>query len=323
MRKIVLILAVLLASTAHAGKVSFIIAEGLDNATVRATMERNTLVMIDAMNNAAEQGKKVKISKDVINESALETIRKMWETSAMSFPAMKIAGRCIIDGDGYQVRGIPVDMLDADVGNKRKEIAVDYDRTGKITAVTIAIEMHRYEKLLADHNDAVDYAHKQVVLNFVESFRTAYNERNISYLEQVYSDDALIITGRVLKTGGRSLESAARNKTKIEYSKQSKKDYIAKMKRVFKTNKYIDVIFKEIDVVQHPKFSEVYGVTLKQFWNTTNYSDEGYLFLLIDFHDKDKPLIQVRTWQPYKDSNGNVILEPDDVFNVGSFRIYR
>ncbi|NOX89728.1 MAG: hypothetical protein GXO77_11925 [Calditrichaeota bacterium] len=36
---------------------------------------------------------------------------------------------------------------------------------------------------------------------------------------------------------------------------------------------------------------------MRQSYYSTTYADEGYLFLLIDFSEKD-PLIYVRAWQP-------------------------
>ena len=64
-------------------------------------------------------------------------------------------------------------------------------------------------------------------------------------------------------------------------------------------------------------------MTLKQKWHTDRYQDEGYLFLMVDFRDSDQPVVQVRTWQPYKDKGGKVITAKKDVFHLGSFRIIR
>jgi hypothetical protein len=75
---------------------------------------------------------------------------------------------------------------------------------------------------------------------------------------------------------------------------------LAGLKRCFKRNKYIDVSFEDIEVLKHPLSDKIYGVTLKQDWNSSTYSDTGYVFLMIDFTDEFEPCIQVRTWQPEK-----------------------
>jgi hypothetical protein len=51
------------------------------------------------------------------------------------------------------------------------------------------------------------------------------------------------------------------------------------------------------------------------------YNDKGYVFLMMDFLDEDKPIIQIRTWQPEK-YNGTY-LKPDEIFSVTSFDINR
>ena len=53
----------------------------------------------------------------------------------------------------------------------------------------------------------------------------------------------------------------------------------------------------------------MYGVTVKQDWNSTTYSDKGYVFLMIDLKDVDNPIIHVRTW------------DEKDSFNIKSFPI--
>ena len=63
----------------------------------------------------------------------------------------------------------------------------------------------------------------------------------------------------------------------------------------------------------------IFGVTLKQHWNSSNYSDVGYLFLMINFEDEMNPSIQVRTWQPDK-YNGKP-LPRDEVFSLDMFSI--
>jgi hypothetical protein len=42
----------------------------------------------------------------------------------------------------------------------------------------------------------------------------------------------------------------------------------------------------------------MYGISVVQYYDSSIYSDEGYLFLLIDFSTPEEPMIHVRTWQP-------------------------
>ena len=60
----------------------------------------------------------------------------------------------------------------------------------------------------------------------------------------------------------------------------------------------------------------IYGVTLRQKYDSDTYSDDGYLFLLWDFRNPSMPKIHVRTWQPAQS-----VHNPDDVFSLSDFNL--
>ncbi len=304
---------------------SFKITDGEVDPNVKARMETNVKALLDAFRTAADNGEKtVKLSKDNVSKTAIEEIKEIWKSSAMSCPPMNLNCRCLKTSDGYQVRGIPVDILAADGDEARQELTINFDTEGTISNVAIAIEMNRYEELMAQKQSDLDYARRQIIVDFIENFRTAYNRKDNAMLNSVFSDKALIITGRVVKEKPNSdLTRLTLNNNRVVYIKQTKQEYLTKLAQVFKTVKFINVKFSDIEIVEHPKFDSIYGVTLKQSWRTDRYHDEGYLFLMIDFRDSDNPLIQVRTWQPYKDAAGNIVTQKDEVFHLGSFRIVR
>lgn len=312
-------------TVAMADGATFKITEGVVDAAIKAKMESNVTLMMSLFKTAAdEEQKKLKLSKDNFTPEAIKDVELMWKTSAMSCPPVSIMSRCLKTASGYQVRGIPVDMIEADQEESRQELTIDFTPNGLISGVSISIDLQRYEEIMGQKESDLDYARRQIIVDFVENFRTAYNRKDIDLLNSVFSDKALIITGKVVKEKPNSdLTRMTLNNNKVVYIKQSKQEYITNLTRVFKNTKYINVKFDEIEVVQHPKYDDVYGVTLKQYWHTSGYSDEGYLFLMIDFRDADNPLIQVRTWQPYKNAEGQVVTKREDVFHLGSFRIVR
>ena len=266
----------------------------------------------------------MKLNKDNFTSEAIKDIELMWKSSAIFCPPVNIMSRCLKTSYGYQVRGIPVDLKEADEKEKRQELAIDFLPNGKISNVSIAIEMHRYDQIMAEKESDIDYARRQIIVDFVENFRTAYNRRDMKLLTSVFRDKALIITGKVISEKPNSdMDRLTLNNNKVIYIKQTKQEYLQNLSNVFKITKFINVKFDDIEVVQHPKYDDIYGVTLKQYWHTDRYRDEGYLFLMIDFRDADKPLIQVRTWQPYKNKQGQVITQKNDVYHLGSFRIVR
>ena len=303
----------------------FKIVEGLNDNNLKTTMENNVNAMMMAMNTAInENAKNVKLDKNNFTNDAIKEIELIWKSSGISCPPVNIMSKCLKTGRGYQVRGIPVDLVEADANEKRQELTIDFLPNGKIDGVAIAIDMHRYDQIMAEKSSDIDYARRQVIIDFVENFRTAYNRKDIKLLTSVFSDKALIITGKVVSEKPNSdIDRMTLNNNKVVYIKQTKQEYLRNLSNVFKNTKYINVKFEDIEVVQHPKYDDVYGVTLKQYWHTNRYKDEGFLFLMIDFRDANNPLIQVRTWQPYKNKQGQVITQKKDVYHLGSFRIVR
>lgn len=324
--RLFIVLLMLLASSASSfADGHFRIVEGISDEYLKTNMEIGVTNLMTAMNTAAEQNaKSIKLNKENFTAAAIKEISLIWKSSAMACPPVNIMSKCLKTPRGYQVRGIPVDLTEADEGEKRQELTIDFTPTGKISGIAIAIEMHRYDQIMAEKTSDIDYARRQIIIDFVENFRTAYNRKDLNLLNSVYSDKALIITGKVINEKPNSdVVRMTLNNNKVIYIKQTKQEYLRNLGNVFKNTKYINVKFEDVDVIQHPKYDDIYGVTLKQYWHTDRYHDEGYLFLMIDFRDADNPLIQVRTWQPYKNKEGQVITQKNDVYHLGSFRIVR
>jgi hypothetical protein len=287
-------------------------------------MEYNVNAMIAAFKTAVIEQKKPKLPSSIFTDDVEDRIEEMWKSSAMNFPIVEIKSRCLNTSTGYQVRGIPVDVLEADKDEERQELTVDFQRDGRISNVSIAIEMNRYEMIMSKRSSDLDYERRQMIVDFVENFRTAYNRKDLKMLNSVFSDKALIVTGKVVREKPNSdITKMTLNNNRVVYIKQTKQEYMQRLQRIFKLSKFVNVKFEDIEVTQHPKYDDIYGVNLKQYWHTNRYKDVGYLFLMIDFRDPDNPLIQVRTWQPDKDDKGNVVTRKENVFHLGSFRIVR
>jgi len=319
-------LTMLLLSVDAFAQTHFSITEGvIRDAAVKARMERNMTYLLNTFRTTAENGKKsISLSKEYITKDAIDEVEMMWKSSAMSCPPMNLKSRCLQTTTGYQVRGIPIDIHEADETEARQELTVNFNPEGTIDGVSIAIEMNRYEELMAQQSSDMDYARRQIIIDFVENFRTAYNRKDLKLLNSMYSDKALIITGKVVMEKPNSdVNKMTLMNNKVVYLSQTKQQYLQRLSSVFNKVKYINVSFSDIEIVQHPKYDDIYGVTLRQVWHTDTYRDEGYLFLMIDFRDEYRPVIQVRTWQPYKDNSGNIVTREDQIFHLGSFRILR
>lgn len=141
---------------------------------------------------------------------------------------------------------------------------------------------------------------RMTLINFMEDYQTAYALKRQEYLERIFSDDALIIVGTVLKKDvkrddfGRLTEE-----TRVKYDTLSKEKYMENLRNVFKKNEYVNIRFLDTDFNKHKSGEEIYGIQVKQEYRASNYGDDGYLFLLVDLRD-ELPKIHIRTWEPEK-----------------------
>ena len=171
------------------------------------------------------------------------------------------------------------------------------------------------QKVMSGQLEETDSASRHRILSYCEHLRTSYTTRDIDFIRQVFSDNALIIIGHTIKTG--SKETAGDGNRKVSYAIRSKKEYLERLERIFNSNSKIDVGFSDFKILRHPTMEGIYGVTLRQKYSCDRYSDDGYLFLLWDFRDRSMPLIHVRTWQPAPYILGG----GEDVIEIGDFNL--
>jgi len=258
------------------------------NVTLSKKMEQEATKLLTAFNDAyiREQQPDLKNVKDQGSVSAI------WAISPLKCIETEIIERGYSTSSGYQIRNIPMFLKDVPEEDAERDIAINFDRNGNITDIFFSISV---DYIITVGAPVTDLRRRLEVVDFVEKFRASYNRKDIKGVSDKFSDDAQIITGRIMKVKG--VEGSVFEE-KIEYTSQTKEEYIKKLQGIFANNKAIDIKFEEIELQQHPKYDHIYGVTLKQLWHTTNYSDIGYVFLFIDFRDSNNPLIKVRTWQP-------------------------
>ena len=135
------------------------------------------------------------------------------------------------------------------------------------------------------------------LINFLEDYQTAYALQRKDYLQQVYSESALIVVGSVLKETKKSDNFRMKQEVKIKYDTLSKSQYLTRLNRVFDNNEFVNLSFSNTNFNTVSGKQNVIGVQLRQEYFSSSYSDVGYLFLMVDLRDK-LPVIHVRTWQP-------------------------
>ena len=159
-------------------------------------------------------------------------------------------------------------------------------------------------KVISGKLEEKDADNRRMILNYCEHLRTSYTTKDIDFLRQVFSDQALIIVGHVVKTADNNSAAGIEGDEKVTFSLKTKKEYLERLEKVFAANKKIDVKFTDFRIMRHPTMEGIYGVSMKQEYTSDRYSDDGYLFILWDFRNESMPLIHVRTWQPAASVNG-------------------
>ena len=159
-------------------------------------------------------------------------------------------------------------------------------------------------KVISGKLEEKDADNRRMILNYCEHLRTSYTTKDIDFLRQVFSAQALIIVGNVVRSADNNSATGIEGDEKVTFSLKTKKEYLERLEKVFAANKKIDVKFSDFRIMRHPTMEGIYGVSMKQKYTSDRYSDDGYLFILWDFRNKSMPLIHVRTWQPAASVNG-------------------
>lgn len=144
------------------------------------------------------------------------------------------------------------------------------------------------------------------ILQFMEDYQTAYSLKRLDYIEKIFSDDAIIITGTILKTAPPTqIEGMPINlgHNDVHFTRMSKAQYISKLRSHFNDREYIHLTFEDnqTKVINAPRIPEgtAFAIQINQMYNSPVYSDRGYLTLVLDA-SKELPIIHVRLWQPEK-----------------------
>lgn len=143
---------------------------------------------------------------------------------------------------------------------------------------------------------------RMAIMQFLENYQTAYALKRLDYIESVFDEDAVIITGslvprKVMTDGG----GYVMPDKVVKYNRYTKQSYLKYLKLSFASKEYINLRFANNDVRKLSKGGELYAIQIYQEYYSSNYGDKGYLFLMVDLNNPNQPIIKVRTWLPDKD----------------------
>lgn len=185
-------------------------------------------------------------------------------------------------------------------GNKKfvEDVVFRINPEGKVFDVAFGLSQTATDDIM--QRGAWTEEARQIIVNFLEAYKSAYSLKRLDYLESIFSNDALIITGTIVKSSGNK-EISPTNIKHVKYTRQTKEQYMKKLASCFRSNEFVNIHFGDNIIRRSNSNKNIYGIQIKQDYYSSNYGDTGYLFLMVDLKEPKSPLIHVRTWQPDKD----------------------
>ena len=301
----------------YAQKVNFEFSDGIEEGTLKTKMEQQMSSLLSAINEANAVNADVNFSSIDITDDASASLTMTWEQVHFSIEDDDIVDHCISlpgKSGGFRIQNIGVLMNPKEEsgydGEKRREIYIDFDKTGKIVDFNFTMGMNMYTEILKKGEELGDLDRRMQIIDWCEHFAKAYCDKNMKFMQTIFSDDAIIITGKMTMQRVRT-DMGMKDQAKVKYVQQTKSQYLSNLSKVFASNNYVNVKFDDYTVIRHGAKPNYYGVTLRQKWHTARYSDEGTVFLIWDFTNEEAPRILVRTWQP----------TTEKAFKMGDFKL--
>ena len=251
----------------------------------------------------AIQKKEYNSVSQLFTSDALESFNslvKMGKARVIGIPIIKT----FAFDDGVMCR--PVPMMFSFANNNKKfseEVIFYFNKDSMVYNITFGLSKSAINSITSNPK----YAEKDqlTIINFLENYKTAFALKRIDYLESIFDDNALIIIGKYVRAI-QTVESPYNNNKVVKYNKLDKKTYLKNLKQAFASQEFINIQFEESNIEKAAdEFGSVYGIEIKQNYFSSNYGDQGYLFLMVDLNKE--PLIKIRAWQPEKGAKGRTI----------------
>ncbi|MBE0650044.1 MAG: LPP20 family lipoprotein [Bacteroidales bacterium] len=237
-----------------------------------------------------------------------DMFKKLIQYGKVSILPLKDTLKIIQLNNEVMVRSIPMSFYFPNSHRQFTEnVVFTFNEDRMIDDISFAISDNTIYDITSHSKNFGSVRDKYTLIKFLENYKTAYCLKRLNYINSIFSDNALIIVGTVLKRS-QPIDGMYQNlgSEAVKYQRFTKKEYIERLKSVFNSNEFINIDFDETSVKKVNGDRKIYGIQIAQHYYSTDYSDFGYLFLMIDLKDSLKPMIYVRTWQPKKNPDGSI-----------------
>ena len=277
----------------------------------RKTIERpladNAALYVDAMKRV-EQAIRSKNYLSVKNDFTPEGFRifeLMMGSGAVTISKKDLNFEIQQSGDNIVGKYIPVAIRNGKHISKENIVFRFSPSDGKIRSVAYALTSRAENDIFREASWSLDSRYS--LMQFMEDYQTAYALKRLDYIESIFSDNAVIITGTVKPNARKRIYNwsdmqgmAADNM--VTYKQFTKESFLEKLKEDFRRKSYIQLTFEDTYISKVPNTenlidNDVIWIELHQDYQSSNYNDKGYLALQINLR-KSGSSINVRTWTP-------------------------
>ena len=200
-----------------------------------------------------------------------------------------------------------------------EDVVMTFNQEKQIENIAFGLGQIAENDILCKHAPGWKDETREMLMEFLENYKTAYCLKRLDYIRDIFADDAVIIIGNVTKRktmqmGDHDRAISEGGQEVIQYNRYTKDDYLKNLERCFRRNEFINIRFSNNDIqwLEKYKDEEIFAIQIGQEYNSTSYADQGYLFLLVNMTNHDQPQIKIRTWQPNE-------VDMSKIYNAGDF----
>lgn len=272
-------------------------ANTIEEGKLKNKMETNISRLLTEINRAGSEGDSLNLADIDMENGAKKRLDALWDASGFVCDRTTNIAKCLIDFQGYQVRGIPVTMKPNDSTyneSLNREFTISLNKQGEITGVRPAWELNEdITKILTTTGTGgvMESRMRREILKWIEDYKTLYNGKDLKGIEDVLSK-------------GVCPEDAMVNKNQ----------WINGLKCMLERNNFSTEI-DLISVLKHGGVANIFGLTFHQIVRCANYEDAGWFFLMMDFNNPDRMEIRICTYQP------DEVVAKEGVFTLDDFYI--
>lgn len=265
-------------------------------------LENNVKLFLDAINRAYLSNLDKPIFPAGLTDAGLnEIIENLWNISHFCSINPEIYENLLSTSSGtIQLRNIQILYEEADSGYAQQDVVIIFNKNGKIVDFKITLEYNSVASVLRYPEDAADLRRKEWIINFVDNLKTSYYLKDIYFLSEVFSDNTLYNCGDDMVVYRQQLH--IKNPDTIYKFKLQNDQYLKDLRFLFSQTRSTEVVFDSLTIVRHMVHTNLFGISIKQiltsrFISGGRYYDVGYVFLVIDLKDEQKPRKVLSIWQ--------------------------